>query len=375
MIFAVTYIGFFLITPVVFTTFNKRLNVSDTQKKIVYSVFVIALAAVAYCMKPPSTWDLSRNYILLDTIRNSGLSFYQFVFGGKATYIADGYRSLIFYNIYRYLFVNAFNNNAWFQTITAIIVYTIQFYIIYDYRRDRDKKDISITLTMLLSFAFLPFVYVTSGIRNALAASIMGITIYLHLYKKRIVWPILLAIIAITIHPSVLIVVPFVILSRMRMGVKGVIWVAVVSFVTQLLATLLSNSGVTFLRQIGKSYLLYSGSSQYRGGRGNLYGILIMTVVFILYFLWNRKSRFDENAEKDVNEFLMLLLVYMAGNFLNYDLVLRPGYIIGMFGPFLANKMQNLDQKRSVRIILNFIIILSCVYVNYKCFQILIDAF
>ena len=372
MIFAVTYIGFFLITPVVFTTFNKRLNVGDTQKKIVYSVFVIALAVVAYCMKPPSTWDLSRNYILLDTIRNSGLSFYQFVFGGKATYIADGYRSLIFYNIYRYLFVNVFNNNAWFQTITAIIVYTIQFYIIYDYRRE---KDISITLTMLLSFAFLPFVYVTSGIRNALAASIMGITIYLYLYKKRIVWPILLAIIAITIHPSVLIAVPFVILSRMRMGVKGVIWVAVVSFGTQLLATLLSNSGVTFLRQIGKSYLLYSGSSQYRGGRGNLYGILIMTVVFILYFLWNRKSRFDKNAEKDVNEFLMLLLVYMAGNFLNYDLVLRPGYIIGMFGPFLANKMQNLDQKRSVRMILNFIIILSCVYVNYKCFQILIDAF
>ncbi len=375
MIIAVSYIGFFLIMPIIFAVFNRKMYISDAQKKVIYSFFVIALAVVAYYMRPPSSWDLSRNYILLDTIRNSGLSFYQFVFGGKATYIADGYRSLISYNIYRYIYVNVFSSNIWFQVITVIIVYTIQFYIIYDYGKGKNKKDVSTTLTMLLSFAFLPFVYVTSGIRNALAASIMGLAIYLYLYKKQTMSPILLSIIAITIHPSVLIAVPFVILSKMRMGVKGVVWVAVISFGAQSLAKWISRTDVAFLRQIGKSYLLYSGSNQYRGGRGNLYGILIITVIFIFYFLWNRRNKFGKAFEKDVNRFLMLLLVYMAGNFQNYDLVLRPGYIIGIFSPFLANIMQNSCQKRNLSIALNFIIILASIYVNYKCFQILMEAF
>ncbi len=375
MIIAVAYITFFLITPLVFASFKKRLNVNNTQRKILYVLFVIALAIVAYCIKTPSTWDLSRNYKLLDIIRKSGLSFYQFVFGGMATYIADGYRSLVFYNIYRYIFTHIFNNNAWYQTITTIIVYGIQLFIIYDYNKCNTKNNTLITLIMLLSFSFMPFIYVVSGIRNALAASVMGLAIYLYLYKERKIWPILLGIIAITTHPSVLIVLPFIFLSKMRLGIRGVIWVTIASFGFQLVAILFSSSSVDLLRQIGRSYLLYSGSNQYRGGRGNLYGILILSVAFVFYFIYNDKCNRERKNNKRIDNFLMLILVYMIGNFLNYDLVLRPGYIVGMFAPFLTNVMQTPTRRNIVHLTINIIIILSCVYINYKCFQILIDGF
>lgn len=375
MVFAVAYIIIFFIADIIFSISNMRLYVNDLRKRLIYIFFIVSLAVVAYCMKPPSTWDLSRNYILLDIIRNSQLSFNQFVFGGNATYGADGYRSLIFYNIYRFIFVKVFDNNAWFQTITTIIVYALQFYIIYDYKKVENKENIPISLILLLSFTFMPFVYVVSGIRNALAASIMGVAIYLYLYKKIVLKAILLVIMAITIHPSVVIALPFVILCKMNLGSKGILCVAISSFGFQLIASVFSNSSVFFLRQIGESYLLYSGNNQYRGGRGNLYGILIVSIFFILYFLWNRKNKTNKETENDINNFLMLLLVYMVGNFLNYDLVLRPGYIVSMFAPLLANKMQDLVKKRNLKLILNFLLILTCLYVNYKCFQILIEAF
>lgn len=375
MVFAVAYIIIFFIADILFSISNMRLYVNDLRKRLIYIFFIVSLAVVAYCMKPPSTWDLSRNYILLDIIRKSQLSFNQFVFGGNATYGADGYRSLIFYNIYRFIFVKFFDNNAWFQTITTIIVYALQFYIIYDYKKVENKENIPISLILLLSFTFMPFVYVVSGIRNALAASIMGVAIYLYLYKKIVLKAFLLVIMAITIHPSVVIALPFVILCKMNLGSKGIVCVAIASFGFQLIASVFSNSSVFFLRQIGKSYLLYSGNNQYRGGRGNLYGILIVSILFILYFLWNRKNKTNKETENDINNFLMLLLVYMVGNFLNYDLVLRPGYIVSMFAPLLANKMQDLVKKRNLKLILNFLLILTCLYVNYKCFQILIEAF
>lgn len=374
MIAATSYIVFFLCISFLTAVFNRRINMSGAQKKIVYTIFVISLATVAYHMNPPRTWDLSRNYMLLNIIRTSGLDFFQFVFGGRATYIADGYRSLTFYNIYRYIFVKIFNNNAWYQTITATIVYMIQFYIIYDYEKEK-RENVSIALILLLSFAFLPFVYVTSGIRNALAVSIMGLAVYWYLYRKQIIKPIILVIISVTIHPSVLIALPFAFLSKREVGIKGIAWVAIASVGFQLLATVFSISGILFLQQIGKSYLHYSGSGQYRGGRGNLYGILILTVIFILYFLWNRKNIQSRTEENEVDTFLMLLLVYMAGNFLNYDLVLRPGYIVGIFSPFLTNRMMNSYTSKNVRLVLNVLIILSGIYVNYKCFQILIEAF
>ena len=383
LIFTNTYIISILIASILF---HKRIRLKKVQSVIFYSLFVVSLAIIAYHMEPPSNWDLSRNFMLLNTIRNSHLSFNEFVFGGRATYIADGYRELLFYNIYRYIIVHIFNDNHWFQTTTVIIVYAIFGYILIDFQYSRNEYNVSFVLSIILSFTFLPFVYVTSGIRNGLAASIIALGIYLYLYKnKNIFIYFLFLFISATIHPAVLITVPFVFLSKVRTGIREIAVVAVMTFLFQYFARLLSTVGNRYLRTIGIYYLRYSGSEKYRGGRGNLYGILILSIIFLGYFIIDnvkhKKISGDfqsySNETNKIKGFLLYMLVYMIFNFQNYDLVLRPGYIIGMFSPFFAMVMQ-IDENKSqqfIKTLTNIAIVGFSIYVNYKCLEIFVEAF
>ncbi len=386
LIIAITYIISFLLSSILF---HKKIRISKRQATIFWIFFVISLAIIAFQMQPPSNWDLGRNYQLLDTIRNSHLSFIEFVFGGRATYRADGYRNYIFYNIYRYIIVNIFKDNHWFQTITVIIVYTILGYITIDFQFDNNRNDLSNTLSVVISFSFLPFLYVTSGIRNALAASLVGLGVYLYLYKsKNVTIYLVILFISATIHPAVLITLPFVILSKINIGFKETGIVFLLTFLLQNFARLLSSLGNTYLSFIGISYLRYSGTEQYRGGRGNLYGVLVLSLIlFIFIILQIRKEKmisvedgYDDNGNIRICGFLLFMFTYMLGNFQNYDLVLRPGYIVGMFAPMLSNLM-NIDNsnikniKTIIKAFADIAVIAFAIYVNYKCFEIFVEAF
>lgn len=385
MIAAEIYIALFLGYSFVITIFHKEEIFKSKTKVVLYILFVVSLAIIAYNMVALPNWDLGRHYLLLDIIRDSNLNFMQFVFGGKKYYDADGYSTLVAYNIYRYIIVRIFKNNAWFQTITTIIVYSLQFYIIYDYEKtEKNIKDPTI-LVMLISFAFLPLLYVTSGIRNALSASVAALSVYLYLYKKcNVICMIVLMFIAATIHPCVLLVVPFIILAKFKMGLKTVAIVIGAPIVFKIIASIIAKSSFRYLKYLGKSYLLYTGGNQYRGGRGNLYGILIISIIFIFYFWVNRdKEKESLNIKKSsyVNNFIFLMLIYMVENFQNYDMVLRPGYIIGMFSPFLVTQMYKNNIQfcgkwnNAVKRVLNFVIMLMCIYVNYKCMELFVNAF
>lgn len=382
MILAITYIFLFLGISIICCIGDKTVKHPRLQEWLMSIVFIIAMSTIAYYMKALPTWDLGRNYLLLDHIRTSNLSFFQFVFGGREFYNYDGYRSLIAYNIYRYIIVTLSSNNAWFQTIATFIVYSLQFYIISDYKKIHQNNIAPISLTMLISFTFLPFLYITSGVRNALASSIAGVSVYLYLNKSFKIRAFILLIVAATIHPSTLIVIPFAVLSKLQLGLKSIIIVVISSWGFQAISLLMVQSKILYVRQLGSAYLHYSGNNQYRGGRGNLYGILIISFFLVIqFFLSYRKKRIEKFNETYVENFLILMLIYILGNFQNYDLVLRPGYILGMFAPFFANKMKGSiinfrkEQNIAVQIGLNIIIIFLCIYVNYKCMQIFIDAF
>ena len=383
MIVAITYIMFFLGISLIIFLNRKTLAINSTLKKIIFGIFIISLSVIAYNISAPSNWDLGRNYLLLDVIRDSGLSFRQFVFGGATTYNADGDRTLIVYNIYRYMIVHIFKNNVWYQTITTIIVYLLAGYIIFDYKKDKGERSDSIIIILLMSFTYLPFLYITSGVRNALAASITGVATYMYLYKKENVLLFICEIVvAAMIHPSILVVVPFAFLAKMHMGRKGAILVIMFLTVFKYIAVLLSKVNIRYLAGVGRSYLIYTGGNRYKGGRGHLYGIIIITAIFIMYFVVEYRGnnvRYSQRDKVAVEDFILYMMVYMIGNFQNYDLVLRPGYIVGMFAPFLVNQMIEKKPKNSFNKALksgsNMLIVLMCVYVNYKCMQIFLEAF
>lgn len=383
MIVAITYIILFLGISLIIFLNHKILVMNSILKKIIFGIFIISLSVIAYNISAPSNWDLGRNYLLLDVIRDSGLSFRQFVFGGAATYNADGDRTLIVYNIYRYIIVHIFKNNVWYQTITTIIVYLLAGYIIFDYKKDKKKKSSSIIIILLMSFTYLPFLYITSGVRNALAASITGVATYMYLYRKENILLFICEIIAAAmIHPSILVVVPFAFLAKMHMGRKGAILVIMFLTILKYIAVLLSKVNIRYLAGIGRSYLIYTGGNRYKGGRGHLYGIIIITAIFIMYFMIEYRKNNVGCLQKDkvaVEDFILYMMVYMIGNFQNYDLVLRPGYIVGMFAPFLVDQMIEKKPKNSfnkaLKVGSNMLIVLMCVYVNYKCMQIFLEAF
>ena len=89
---------------------------------------------------------------------------------------------------------------------------------------------------------------------------------------------------------------------------------------------------------------------------------------------------YDDNGNIRICGFLLFMFTYMLGNFQNYDLVLRPGYIVGMFAPMLSNLM-NIDNsnikniKTIIKAFADIAVIAFAIYVNYKCFEIFVEAF
>lgn len=71
----------------------------------------------------------------------------------------------------------------------------------------------------------------------------------------------------------------------MHMGRKGAILVIMFLTILKYIAVLLSKVNIRYLAGIGRSYLIYTGGNRYKGGRGHLYGIIIITAIFIMYFM------------------------------------------------------------------------------------------
>lgn len=339
--FAKTYVVVFISSTVLTTFLLKKFNFYKKQFIFFWGFFVLALSIMAYNMNPPVGWDINSHFTYLNQIKGSGISLFDFLFKNDS-YVGGGqYSSLVAFNIVRYIVVKISDNNFLLPAICVVIDYSILGYIIIDWSEQNNGDNKLSIFTLLLNFSFTPYIHAISGMRNILSASIIGLAAYLYLYKKKnIILLIVLTLAAVTVHPAAIITVPFIFLARLNIGSIGFAAVFIISALAKPVAQRLSYSKTAFFALIGRKYLTYTAETQYRASRAPLYGVLIITVVFLLiyFLLYRRFNMLDKQSDKKtIYNFLAIYMVYIWGNIGNYDMILRPAYVLGVLAPVLSS--------------------------------------
>lgn len=350
-----------------FSLFDRFIKYSYLIRIIILVLFVSSLTILAYTWMP-KTNDLTRQFDYLVTIRESRISLFEFLtdsyVGGSA------YEALYVYNIYRYCIAKLFANNSVLPALSVAIDYSIISYILFDINKFKYKKGMFSIDCWAICFGCMPFLFATSGIRNALAACIMALAVYKYIYKNCILLEfIIYSILAIFIHPVALFVLPFVFFTKLNLGWKGIGGVLIVISILNRVALFLSKSGIEYFRRIGTYYLSYTSADQYRSAEYYLYfDLLVIIVLLVSYFLINK----DLLRSKDKNraQLFYFVAIYSMGILAfwgNYDMVLRPAYFLGAFAPISSLILTDddiwLKQSKRLRMFLRVICAIFALYV------------
>lgn len=334
----------YIVAFIIYAIFNKKLHISRKQFIVFWGLYALSFSIVTFNMRPQINWDIVRHFEYLNQIRGSGISLFDLLFNNVNSIGSDYYKFTYSFNILRYFVANTFDNNYYLPAIFTFLNYAIWGYIVFDWFSSNYgacKVDI---FTILLSFSFSSLASIASGLRNALAASIMGLAVYLYLYKnKQIVVLIFLALIAVTIHPCVLIAIPFVLLIKINISTIGYIFVFVLPVVSATISQIFMNSNISFLVYIGTLYYRYTVESDTYSVNLSWYSKILnamfLVIFLIIYFVFHRKSSAlkKNKSSKNLYKFLVMYMLYILGNIGYVETFSRPFLMFGSLAPVLSS--------------------------------------
>lgn len=369
---AAAIIGVFI--AVTFVSFVSRREVVRWQIKVLLFAFLVALAVWAFLWDPAPYYDSYRHFQWLDQIRNQRIGLIDFLKNGFGGSKIGSYNGLIGFNILRYIVATISSNNHVFPFMCTVIDYLIFYYVVVDFV-DREKVSYTwLFVIWVLSFSFMSYFMVVSGIRNALAASIVGLAIYNKLYKKHGYFEYaVLSVIAVTIHPNVALPILIAAVYPLFKGAKSffVLFLCVIFF--RFGYTFLQTSSIYFLSYVGGVIEFYIVENQYHGEMTTYVADIIIIVCSILLLNRNRRvllfNNIDENNEvKDtgVEKCVQFAFVYCVAliamasvggtNFLT-----RGGYVFGILSIFLVKCYSGLSYTASGRNLPNILLMTGIV--------------
>lgn len=324
--------------------------------KIVLLLLVGALSTLAFIKTPPIKWDLQYQFWALDRIRKSDLGFFELVFNDTQGIGREEYRLLYFYNAIRYIITRVSANNHLLPLICVAIDYSIVCFILYDFGKRKRFNYGKVLTSFMCCMVFMPYNYAVSGIRNALASSIVALAVYLFFYNRiRIPTLFFLFACALTTHPSVICILPFLFLANKKPRRGGVLLTIMIPVFLNGLMMIISLIRIPIIELIVSKYYVYSSPEQYRSGLFFIAGNLF----FIVLYLHNY-NKLNSGVEEDfrIQNCLSWYMIFILGNVLNYDLFLRPGYTLGPLAPILiytivaekSNRIENRTKMTSMRL-------------------------
>lgn len=321
---------------------------SEKQTKMLFVMLVIALAGIGVCIEPKSTYDLYRHYQVIDRVRGSSYSLIEFL--KKGYLITDtNYTYTYVYNIIVYIVAKFLPNQA-FPFFTICISYGLFGYILFREFHDENLTNRNLVISISIFSILMPYLFVYSNVRNALAGAVVAFGLY-RLYKDRkILLFIICVAIAVLIHPIAGAVVPFVFLSRIKPGVKGiVVTFALPSLLFPLMEYFRLHLGNGFLFLIAAKYYNYTLVRHDNQGRVFLYSTVIMLVALSILALW--ANRGNKTTWKEKRYSLLNLIIWYSmfslGYFRNYEMMIRLPYSIAFLSPVLVSTLFNRSEMKT----------------------------
>lgn len=366
------------------TIHKKKPTISVTQFGYLLIIIVAVVRAIHFHVNSGDNMDLTRHFYMMQLVKKSGYSLFEYVFLYGDHFTANiTMRFSYAFNLVVYL-VSKYSNNFYVIVWLFVLVdYSIIAYIGLDWWKSQGGKKTSMFFVeALLCFSLLPYIHAVSGLRTAIAACIMALGVYLYIYKgKSIRTFILITILALMFHAAFLTAVPFVILAKKVDRKKGLIISFAGSVSVSLIANLLIRSSNRFLYSIAFKYLQYTGESGYRSTRFCYYGVIVICILtlidYFLMFFWRRKTDssafskgyYEKNTRIEIYDFLAYYMFFILSNIGNYEMVLRPAYLLGALAPVVTGLIYGVEggrrRRNSLSILVFAVIVIVALYVSY----------
>lgn len=311
-------------------------KIRDPRRDNMYlCILVVAMAVFGSSINPPSHgWDLYRHYQYLEALRTANYSFTDYMFNFD-NILGGGTRSGLYgFKLYFFL-MSRFKSNRLLPFVTLLIVYGIWCYITQDWLQKKNRTEL-LAPSFLFCLATMPYVYVNTGIRNGLAASIVALALYREFEKNGS--PIVTAMLLVfscTIHNAVIIVIPCWILAHFTVKMRTIFILAIGLALLEPVAQLIYAQSIPGISQAANLYLRYIKSDAYFFS----YGYLIVDIIFILLIIYAFYQLNKKDNSKSLYRFILIYALVVMAQIGHYDLVLRPMYVLAMLSGIIVSSL------------------------------------
>lgn len=361
--FSSIIIGFFAM--ICFVSFISNKQIKKEHIKFYLSLFLMALSIWALLWDPAPYHDSYRHFEWLDEIRIQGLDIITFLKEGFKDSTYGNYKELIAFNVLRFIVVSVSQDNHILPFVSTMIVYLIFYYIVTDFFEREHINYKWLLIILLLSFSYMSYYMVVSGIRNALAASIAGLAIYRRIYRRKgSVEFVITSVIAMTVHPNIILALAISVVYPLFSGLKS-LWILVVGILCfrggyyLLLAT-----NIPYLSYIGNVLKFYLVDYQYHGEMITYLVDIVVTICCLILLCVNRVTilrSYQYEKVRDVKHclntvdfiqvYLILLLVMSLAGSTNF--LTRSGYVLGLLSIFIVKEISKCEFSLSGKGLLN----------------------
>lgn len=339
--------------------------------KVLSFLASVALAFWAYQLKPGTRLDLYRQFLSIEFVSGNSKSFIDAVL-----HPADAYTGLYGLNAFFYL-ITKLGSVHWYPAIATFFTTFLLSVCLLDYLTINGYTSKEYAYGLLLIYTGMPMVNVFSGVRNALAISIIIFALYQMIYKNNThrVLHYVLIFLAATIHPASLLIFPPILVTNLRPKLQKILRFAALLTLPTIFAVsrLLATTPISTLRYIGMRVLFYE-NVQYQYDRPEMIAnIAVFLAIYVVVYVFekNRELIVDCGLGRKYLNTYIFLGYLMVGCSVHRDFTLRIGYLMGILGVPLVlkiNKANVTEKDRVVKVLMNIGIIVCMAKVYYDTF-------
>ena len=304
-------------------------------------VAFLLLFSFTFYVELSSNNDFSRIQTIMIQLQNKSMSFGDFLRSDNM-YFSSSLKYTYSFNIFLYSVSKLFKNRYALVWLSVIIDYSLVCYLAYHWKNR--YSIVEVIFSGLLCLAFMPFVHVVSGLRTATATSIMGVGIYRYLCQKAQLREFaLFCILSATYHPVVILTIPIVLMVRFFDNKWIVIAIFVGALFLSKIVNYLSEVGGAFFGFIERKYETYYAADQFRASRLILYSVIVLCICILLYYFFFTRKSSETQSDIETDKMYLFIACYAGlalGNIGSYEMIVRSGYMFGVFAPVVVSFFQ-----------------------------------
>ena len=295
------------------------------------------------------TTDLYRHFITIDEIRLYGFNTISSV---DNIFVIK----LLFY------FIAKLNNNYLLASVSTFITYTIFFAILYDKNKKEKKPTFYISYCIILFFALCNYYYVTTGIKNCLAFSTLGLAILLEESKKKKISKCLM-ICSIFMHGSSLFIILLYYLTKINfLKGKKRYFILFIAPLTGIIENIFSRIPISIFQYIASKIELYLLSEFTSGNQLVLFLDILFCALMILRCDKLLKSNLNSYEQSIINT-IHIVAIFSIGSLAISKVIIER---MLMFIAFLIPDFISISLKQNkIKKTIVFDIIYSLAIISY----------